>query len=164
LANWVQDFGAGEVKDEIDFDTNDEAGEIAKAFSDITVTLRDSQKNLAEQERLQKEMELAQDIQQTLLPTDVPELEGYEIASYYQAAKEVGGDYYDFIEVDKDTLGIVVADVSGKGVPGSLIMTMIRTALRTEARSIKSASEVLARVNDFVVNDMKKECSLHYFM
>jgi len=156
LANWVQDFGAGEVKDEIDFDTNDEAGEIAKAFSDITVTLRDSQKNLAEQERLQKEMELAQDIQQTLLPTDVPELEGYEIASYYQAAKEVGGDYYDFIEVDKDTLGIVVADVSGKGVPGSLIMTMIRTALRTEARSIKSASEVLARVNDFVVNDMKK--------
>ncbi len=156
LANWVKDFGAGEVKDEIDFDTNDEVGEIAKAFSDITVTLRDSQKNLAEQERLQKEMQLAQDIQQTLLPSDVPELEGYEIASYYQAAKEVGGDYYDFIEVDKDTLGIVVADVSGKGVPGSLIMTMIRTALRTEARSIKSASEVLARVNDFVVNDMKK--------
>jgi len=156
LANWVQDFGSGGGKDEIDFDTNDEVGEIAKAFTDITDSLRDSQKNLAEQERIQKEMQLAQDIQHTLLPTEVPELEGYEIASYYEAAKEVGGDYYDFIEVDKDTLGIVVADVSGKGVPGSLIMTMIRTALRTEARSIKSASEVLARVNDFVVNDMKK--------
>ena len=156
LANWVQDFGSGTVKDEIDFDTNDEVGELAKAFTDITDSLRHSQKNLAEQERIQKEMQLAQDIQQTLLPTDVPELEGYEIASFYEAAKEVGGDYYDFIEVDKDTLGIVVADVSGKGVPGSLIMTMIRTALRTEARSIKSASEVLARVNDFVVNDMKK--------
>lgn len=156
LANWVQDFNSGEVKDEIDFDTNDEVGEIAKAFSDITDSLRDSQKNMAEQERIQKEMQLAQDIQQTLLPTDVPELEGYEIASYYESAKEVGGDYFDFIEVDQDTLGIVVADVSGKGVPGSLIMTMIRTALRTEARSIKSASEVLARVNDFVVNDMKK--------
>ncbi len=157
LANWVQDFGTGStVKDEIDFDTNDEVGEIAKAFTEITDSLRDSQKNLAEQERIQKEMQLAQDIQQTLLPTEVPELEGYQIASYYEAAKEVGGDYYDFIEVDKDTLGIVVADVSGKGVPGSLIMTMIRTALRTEARSIKSASEVLARVNDFVVNDMKK--------
>jgi serine phosphatase RsbU (regulator of sigma subunit)/anti-sigma regulatory factor (Ser/Thr protein kinase)/TolA-binding protein len=156
LANWVQDFGSGAVKDEIDFDTNDEVGEIAKAFTDITDSLRHSQKNLAEQERMQKEMQLAQDIQQALLPTEVPELEQYEIASYYEAAKEVGGDYYDFIEVDKDTLGIVVADVSGKGVPGSLIMTMIRTALRTEARSIKSASEVLARVNDFVVNDMKK--------
>ncbi|MFX0208953.1 MAG: PP2C family protein-serine/threonine phosphatase, partial [Candidatus Hodarchaeota archaeon] len=109
-----------------------------------------------EQERIQKEMQLAQDIQQTLLPDEVPELEGYEIASYYEAAKEVGGDYFDFVQVDKDTLGIVVADVSGKGVPGSLVMTMIRTALRTEARSLKSASEVLARVNEFVVNDMKK--------
>ncbi len=156
LANWIKELGSGDVKDEIDFEANDEVGEIAKAFSEITDTLRDSQKNLAEQERIQKEMQLAQDIQQTLLPAEVPTLEGYEISSFYEAAKEVGGDYYDFIEVDKDTLGIVVADVSGKGVPGSLIMTMIRTALRTEARSLKSASEVLARVNDFVVKDMKR--------
>ncbi|NOZ60123.1 MAG: SpoIIE family protein phosphatase [Calditrichaeota bacterium] len=156
LANWIKELGSGDVRDEIDFEANDEVGEIAKAFSDITDTLRNSQKNLAEQERIQKEMQLAQDIQQTLLPAEVPQLEGYQIASFYEAAKEVGGDYYDFIEVDKDTLGIVVADVSGKGVPGSLIMTMIRTALRTEARSLKSASEVLARVNDFVVKDMKK--------
>lgn len=156
LADWVKDLGHGEVKDEIDFDTSDEVGEIAKAFSEITDSLRNSQKNLAEQERIQKEMQLAQDIQQALLPSEVPTLEGYEIDSFYESAKEVGGDYFDFIEVDKDTLGIVVADVSGKGVPGSLVMTMIRTALRTEARSIKSASEVLARVNDFVVKDMKK--------
>jgi len=156
LGNWIRELGSGDVKDEIDFDSNDEVGEIAQAFTEITDKFRESQKNLAEQERIQKEMQLAQDIQQTLLPADVPELEGYEIASHYEAAKEVGGDYFDFVQVDKDTLGIVVADVSGKGVPGSLVMTMIRTALRTEARSIKSASEVLARVNEFVVNDMKK--------
>jgi len=156
LANWVKELGSGNVKDEIDFDSSDEVGEIAQAFSEITDKFRESQKNLAEQERIQNEMQLAQDIQQTLLPAEVPKIEGYEISSYYEAAKEVGGDYFDFIEVDKDTLGIVVADVSGKGVPGSLVMTMIRTALRTEARSLKSASEVLARVNEFVVNDMKK--------
>lgn len=157
LSTWVSDLGhGGDVKDEIDFDSGDEVGEIAKAFSDITDKFRQSQKNLAEQERIQKEMQLAQDIQQTLLPAETPIVEGYEIASHYESAKEVGGDYFDFVEVDKDTLGIVVADVSGKGVPGSLIMTMIRTALRTEARSIRSASEVLARVNEFVVNDMKK--------
>jgi serine phosphatase RsbU (regulator of sigma subunit)/anti-sigma regulatory factor (Ser/Thr protein kinase)/TolA-binding protein len=156
LATWVKELGSGDVKDEIDFDSSDEVGEIAQAFSEITDKFRESQKSLAEQERIQKEMQLAQDIQQTLLPAEVPDLEGYEIASYYEAAKEVGGDYFDFVQVDKDTLGIVVADVSGKGVPGSLVMTMIRTALRTEARSLKSASEVLARVNEFVVNDMKK--------
>ena len=140
----------------MDIDASTEVGEIAQAFSDITTKLRDSQKNMAEQERLQKEMQVAKEIQQTLLPTEFPEVEGYELSSFYEAAKEVGGDYFDFVEVDKDTLGIVVADVSGKGVPGSLVMTMIRTALRTEARGVKSASEVLARVNDFVVNDMKK--------
>jgi len=156
LSDWVKELGHGEVKDEIDFDTGDELGEIAKAFSEITVKFRKSQENVAEQERLQKEMQLAQDIQQTLLPSSVPEIEGYEIDSFYESAKEVGGDYYDFVEVDKDCLGIVVADVSGKGVPGSLVMTMIRTALRTEARGVKSASEVLARLNDFVEKDMKK--------
>jgi len=140
----------------MEFDGSDEIGEIAHAFNEITEKFRKSQENVAEQERLQKEMQVAQEIQQTLLPASFPEIEGFEIASYYEAAKEVGGDYFDFVEVDKDTLGIVVADVSGKGVPGSLVMTMIRTALRTEARGNKNAADVLARVNDFVINDMKR--------
>ena len=156
LASWVKDLGQGGSPDNMDFDDSDEIGEIAKAFNEITEKFRKSQENLAEQERLQKEMQVAQEIQQTLLPDTFPDIEGYELASYYAAAKEVGGDYYDFVEVDKDTLGIVVADVSGKGVPGSLIMTMIRTALRTEARGNKNAADVLARVNDFVINDMKR--------
>ncbi|MFH1943264.1 MAG: SpoIIE family protein phosphatase [bacterium] len=156
LSKWVRALGRGEAQDEIEFDASDEVGEIAQAFSEITEKFRKSQENLAEQERLQKEMQVAQEIQQTLLPAAFPEIEGYEIASYYEAAKEVGGDYFDFVEVDKDTLGIVVADVSGKGVPGSLVMTMIRTALRTEARGNKNAADVLTRVNDFVINDMKR--------
>ncbi len=156
LATWVRRLGHEEVEDEMDIDESTEVGEIAKAFTDITTKLRQSQKNLAEQERLQKEMQVAQEIQRTLLPTSFPDVEGYSLASFYEAAKEVGGDYFDFVEVDRDTLGIAVADVSGKGVPGSLVMTMIRTALRTEARGLHSASEVLCRVNDFVMNDMKK--------
>ena len=126
LANWVRALGRDEAHDEMDFDSSDEVGEIAKAFNEITEKFRKSQESVAEQERLQKEMQVAQEIQQMLLPAAFPELEGYEIASYYEAAKDVGGDYFDFVEVDKDTLGIVVADVSGKGVPGSLVMTMKR--------------------------------------
>jgi len=156
LSDWVKNLGHGEIEDEMDIDASTEIGEIARAFSDITSKFRDSQKNLVDQERLKREMQVAQEIQQTLLPMEFPVLEGYELAAYYEAAKEVGGDYYDFVEVDKDTLGIAVADVSGKGVPGSLVMTMIRTALRTEARSLKDAAEVLARVNAFVSNDIKK--------
>lgn len=156
LSKWVQALGHGETVEEMQFDASDELGEIANAFNEITDKFRKSQENLAEQERLQKEMQVAQEIQHTLLPGSFPDIEGYELASYYEAAKEVGGDYFDFVEVDKDTLGIVVADVSGKGVPGSLVMTMIRTALRTEARGNKNAADVLAKVNDFVMNDMKR--------
>jgi len=156
LAAWVRELGQGGASDDMEFDSSDEIGEIALAFNEITEKFRKSQVNLAEQERLQKEMQVAQEIQQTLLPDSFPDIEGFEIASYYEAAKEVGGDYYDFVEVDNDTLGIVVADVSGKGVPGSLVMTMIRTALRTEARGNKDAADVLARVNEFVTGDMKR--------
>lgn len=156
LAAWVRELGQGGAPDEMEFDSSDEIGEIALAFNEITEKFRKSQVDLAEQERLQKEMQVAQEIQQTLLPDTFPDIEGFEISSHYEAAKEVGGDYYDFVEVDNDTLGIVVADVSGKGVPGSLVMTMIRTALRTEARGNKDAADVLARVNDFVMSDMKR--------
>ncbi len=156
LSHWVKALGRGEAQDVMEFDNSDEVGEIAQAFNDITEKFRETQEHLAEQERLQKEVQVAQDIQQTLLPASFPDIEGYEIATYYEAAKEVGGDYFDFVEVDKDTLGIVVADVSGKGVPGSLVMTMIRTALRTEARANKDAADVLAKVNSFVIKDMKR--------
>lgn len=156
LQEWVKNLNEPGFAEEMDIDTSSEIGAIAQAFSDMTVQLRKSQIDLVEQERLQQEMHIAKQIQQTLLPSDFPELEGYELASYYAAAKEVGGDFYDFVEVDKDTLGVAVADVSGKGVPGAFVMTMIRTALRSEARGVKDAAEVLAKVNDFVVDDMKK--------
>ncbi|MFQ5628124.1 MAG: SpoIIE family protein phosphatase [bacterium] len=156
LTEFVRTGGDVAMQDDIEIDPSSEVGEIAKAFSDITAKFRESQKNLAEQERLQQEMQVAKEIQQTLLPHDFPDLEGYEISGHYESAELVGGDYYDFVEVDRDTLGIVVADVSGKGVPGSMVMTMIRQALRTESRGVKNAAEVLSRLNDLVVGDMRK--------
>lgn len=156
LASWVRARRQGETPEEIRIDTSGEIGEIVEAFSEITNKLQQSQRDLADQERIKQEMQVAREIQQTLLPTEFPQIEGYEIASYYEAAREVGGDYFDFVEVDRDTLGIVVADVSGKGIPGSMVMTLIRTALRAEARRVTSAAEVLAKVNNAVVGDMKK--------
>lgn len=156
LQDWVKKLSEPGVAEEVDIDSSTEIGAIAQAFSDVTEQLRKSQVDLAEQERLQQEMHIAKQIQQTLLPDEFPELEGYDLSSFYAAAKDVGGDFFDFVEVDKDTLGVAVADVSGKGVPGAFVMTMIRTALRSEARGVKDAAEVLAKVNEFVVNDMKK--------
>lgn len=152
----VHAMSTGNLDARINLDSQDEFGQLANIFNDMTSRIQDSQKGMMEQERMQKEMQVAQEIQHTLLPAEFPQIEGYEIGATYRAAKEVGGDYYDFFWVDPTTLGIVVADVSGKGVPGSMVMTMIRTAMRLEARNNKSASNVLAKVNNHVTSDMKK--------
>ncbi|MBU8922159.1 MAG: anti-sigma factor antagonist [Bacteroidales bacterium] len=156
LTDGVRAIGEGALEDGIHIEGPEEIGAIASAFNEITAKFRDAQKNVVEQERMQKEMQVAQEIQHSLLPAKVPDIKGYDIASLYRAAKEVGGDYYDFVNVGENSLGVVVADVSGKGVPGSLVMTMIRTALRMEARGSLSAAEVMSRMNDFVTEDMKK--------
>jgi serine phosphatase RsbU (regulator of sigma subunit)/anti-sigma regulatory factor (Ser/Thr protein kinase)/transposase len=156
LSETVRAIGEGTMVADIGSSGNEEIDDIARAFNEVTAKFRAAQGHLMEQERLQREMQVAQEIQQTLLPRKVPELEGFEVGYLYRAAKEVGGDYFDFLHVDERTEGIVVADVSGKGVPGSLVMTMIRTALRMEARGNRSASDVMAKMNAFVTEDMKK--------
>lgn len=157
LAEWVRQVGHGQVdQDEIDIDASDEVGEIAQAFSEVTNKFREAQISVIEQQRMQKELQVAQEIQQMLLPDDFPDVVGYDIASYYQSAKEVGGDLFDFMEIDDQSIGICVADVSGKGVPGSLVMTMIRTSLRLESRGNDNPADIMTRVNSFVTDDIRK--------
>ncbi len=133
-----------------------EFAEISTAFNRMMREIKQSQVRLTDQARLKREMQLAQNIQQTLLPRQVPETEGFEIAAKYDAAMEVGGDYYDFFYVDENSIGIVVGDVSGKGVGGAFVMSIVRTALRLEARGNKCASEVLKKLNATLDGEFKK--------
>ncbi|HEB33227.1 MAG TPA: hypothetical protein ENI15_20495 [Spirochaetes bacterium] len=135
---------------------NPEVSRIGEAFNEIMRNLRITQGQLTDQTRLRRELQLAQEIQNALLPKEVPKLEGFEIDAAYRAALEVGGDYYDFFEVDENSIGIVVADVSGKGIGSSMVMTMIRTAMRLEARGNKRASYVLDKVNRVAIGDIRK--------
>jgi phosphoserine phosphatase RsbU/P len=111
---------------------------------------------LAEQQRLDQELALAQDFQRMLLPHTLPQLEAYEFSAINKTARVVGGDFYDFFPIDQDHLGIVIGDVSGKGVPASLIMAMVRSIIRAEARDTFSPKEVLRRVNEGVKADTKE--------
>ncbi len=156
LTDGVRAIGDGNMDGKLDVRGPAEIGAIAGVFNEITEKFKKARDSILEQEKMQKEIEVAKQIQQSLLPRRRPEISGYDIFPLYQAAAEVGGDYYDFVQVDDDTIGVVVADVSGKGVPGSLVMTMIRTALRMEARGNRNASDVMAKMNAFVTDDMKK--------
>ncbi len=111
---------------------------------------------IRERELLEQELEVARSIQQASLPKEVPTLEGWEIAPFYQPAREVGGDFYDFLELKDGRLGIVVGDATGKGVPAALVMASARSMLRAVAQALGSSSpgDVLRRVNDALVTDI----------
>lgn len=110
-----------------------------------------------EKKRLDHDLQIARDIQRILLPADPPVVNGFEIAGTNIPAQQVSGDYFDYIQVDDDHLGVVIADVSGKGVPASLIMAICRSALRAEARASQSPAEVLRKVNRQLYPDIKED-------
>jgi serine phosphatase RsbU (regulator of sigma subunit)/predicted ester cyclase len=108
-----------------------------------------------ERERVEQELRVARSIQQASLPKEVPTLEGWHISPYYRPAREVGGDFYDFLELDDGRLGIVVGDATGKGVPAALMMASARSMLRAVAQASNySPGDVLGRVNDSLVADI----------
>src|SRR5687767_13050601 len=120
----------------------------------VAQLVRQQQQEAQERERIEQELRVARLIQQTLLPKTLPELPGYDVAAYYQPAREVGGDFYDFLELEDGRLGLVVGDVTDKGVPAAIVMATTRTMLRAAAQRLFSPGEVLQRVNDVLVQDI----------
>jgi serine phosphatase RsbU (regulator of sigma subunit) len=114
------------------------------------LTWRSRVEEARERERIEQELEVARRIQQASLPKEVPELEGWEIIPYYQPAREVGGDFYDFFELEDGRVGVVVGDATGKGIPAALMMTATSSMLRASAQALGSSSpgEVLALVDE----------------
>src|SRR5829696_8120630 len=103
-----------------------------------------------ERERIEQDLEVARSIQQASLPEEVPTLEGWQISPFYQPAREVGGDFYDFFELEDGLVGVVVGDATGKGRPAALVAEATTHMLRVVAQAFGSTSpgEVLARVNE----------------
>src|ERR671916_486344 len=107
-----------------------------------------------ERERIEQELQVARQIQHALLPEATPELDGWEVTTYYEPARKVGGDFYDFLEFEDRRLGLVVGEAPGKGMPAALVMATTRGMLRAVVQSLESPSEVLARVNEALVADI----------
>ena len=103
-----------------------------------------------EKEKMEKELTLAAQIQNDFLPKESPSLENFEIAGSNIPCYQVGGDYFDFVAVDPSCLGIVVADVSGKGMSASLLMASLRAALQSEVHPKYKLEEMAAKLNDFI--------------
>ena len=133
---------------------------IEKAAEQIAF-IKQAQREHTQLESIQNDLHVAQEIQQTILPKTFPpfpELKSFDLYAYMNAAKYVGGDFYDFFRIDQDRLGFVIADVSGKGVPAAIFMAISRTVIRAIALTENSASMCMQRSNNILcqesVNDM----------
>jgi serine phosphatase RsbU (regulator of sigma subunit) len=138
--------------------SKDEVGLLAQTFGRMTTALSAAHDQELQSKALEHDLAIASEIQSNLVPKRMLKVPGYDISAYYRPSKEVGGDYYDFIEVDEHNEGIIVADVSGKGVPGSLVMTMARAYIRMEAERGKNPSpaDTLMKANRMLAQDIKK--------
>ena len=125
-------------------------GKIAEEWSADIVTpfLEEIERQARERERVEQDLRVARGIQQASLPEEVPDVQGWRIVPHYQPAREVGGDFYDFLELEDGRLGLVVGDATGHGVPAALVMSTTCGMLRAVALSVDSPGEVLARVNE----------------
>ena len=129
------------------------ASQVAPAMK-VAQLVREQQAEAKERQRIQQEMQVAALIQQTLLPRDLPSISGWGIDAFYRPARAVGGDFYDFIHLEDGRLGVVIGDVTDKGVPAALVMATSRSMLRSAAHNHHDPGAVLAEVNDALVSEI----------
>jgi len=124
----------------------------------VAQLVRQQQLEALQRERIAQELRVAHLVQQTLLPKAIPDLARYRLDRYYQPAREVGGDFYDFIELSNGRLGLVIGDVTDKGVPAALVMATTRSVLRAAAGRLESPGAVLGRINDVLYDEIPRIC------
>jgi serine phosphatase RsbU (regulator of sigma subunit) len=111
--------------------------------------------DVIEKERMEEELNIARDLQMSMLPASCPQVEGFEIAALSEPAREVGGDFFDFIEMGEGKLGLIVGDVTGKSVSGALVMSAARSVFRMLSEEGLNVEEIMIRANRRAKKDMK---------
>jgi serine phosphatase RsbU (regulator of sigma subunit)/putative methionine-R-sulfoxide reductase with GAF domain len=114
------------------------------------------QKEMVVRERLETEVQLARQIQQTFIPESLPQFDDWELAARWKTARQVGGDFYDVFDLPNRKLGLVIADVADKGVPAALFMALTRTLVRAAVTELDSPAEAMKRVNDLLIPDTRQ--------
>ena len=137
----------GDLAHRIRVDTDDQLGELAESFNTMTGSIADLMAEAAEKRRLEEELRIARDIQMSLLPEGPASVPGLAVAAACRPAREVGGDYFDFVRLDEHRLGVLVADVSGKGTSAAFYMAELKGVVLSLSRFHQSPRELLIEVN-----------------
>ena len=150
LHRGTQRLAAGDLDTAIEVANEDEFGDLAHSFNEMTTAVKQGREDALARERLQQEMETARKIQERLLPHDQPLLAGWEVTGVSLPSLQVGGDYFDFVSPGDDLLGVAIGDVSGKGVPAALLMSNLQASLKGQVMHPAPVSDTVSRVNDLL--------------
>jgi len=142
---------AGDLDSRVEIPNEDEFGDLATSFNEMTAAVKVGKEAALANLRLTQEMDTARGIQERLLPAGDPAISGFQITGASIPSREVGGDYFDFLVMDNQMVGVAIGDVSGKGMPAALLMANLQAGLQGQVIHPSTVSEVVSRVNDLVV-------------
>lgn len=160
LMQGAQRVAKGDLDYQVQVHGGDEIALLARLFNkmsvDLKVHIEELKRTTGEKERLVREIEIAREIQQSFLPEANPDIKGIQVAAMSLPARMVGGDFYDFIPIDKDTWGLAIADVSGKGIPSAIFMALSRALMRASASVVGlSPDKAVDHANILIRQDSK---------
>ncbi len=156
-------LATGDLDTHIEIPNEDEFGDLATSFNEMTAAVKQGREHALASQRLQQEMEMARQIQARLLPTSEPLVAGFEVTGVSVPSRQVGGDYFDFIAQSDGRLGIAIGDVSGKGVAAALLMANLQASLQGQVIHPASVADVMARINNLMVQSTDAHMFASFF-
>jgi serine phosphatase RsbU (regulator of sigma subunit) len=153
----------GDLDSRVDIPNEDELGDLAATFNQMTAAVKQGREEAIAREGIEKELETARLIQERLLPHSMPALAGFEISGTSRPSHEVGGDYFDFLDLAQGNLGVAIADVAGKGIPAALLMANLQASLRAQAQEPGNVAAVAARLNALLVKNTDERTFVTFF-
>jgi len=164
LISGVREIGDGRYSTRISCECKNEFRLLAESFNDMSEKIEDAQETLFNRHKVDQELEIAREIQAALIPRDVPEPDGFSVAVHYKAASQVGGDYLDVIPIDPNNIAIIMADVSGKGVPGLVVMAMLKIMVTTLVARRTPPASLIRQVNIEMKKTLKPNMFVTFFI
>jgi serine phosphatase RsbU (regulator of sigma subunit) len=154
LSQAVDELSSGNMETNVVISSKDEFGFLSEKFNEMVVNLKKAYREKESLAALRHELDVAKKIQTSILPKSIPIIQNLDIAVNYYPMTQVGGDYYDFHVVDKNKIGIFIADVSGHGIPAAIIASMLKIAFSIQSAFADDPSRLLSRINKSMLNNV----------